>query len=326
MSLSYSLRLLCILIVVAGLMLALAQLALAQFAEPILRHLNAVTARRRERILYLLQIGPALLSVFVAVVLCLPAYLWCEPHGGNERVSLVCVMLAAGLGLWFASALLRGLRLALRTLRFAHRCRRSGLPLSDDRALVILAVPDPGRPVALIGFFRPLVLVSDAFVRVARGVHPDAFALALAHERAHVAHRDNWKLLTLSLLPRLPRFLAGGDPWRRHWQTAADWAADDDAVRGEPARALLLAGILVQAARSVHGTPPPVLSSALTSAETNLAARVHRLTNPSAEPAPAAPSILPNVAALAGFAAAAILVLSPWIYSLSEWLLHLGAA
>jgi len=326
MSLSYSLRLFCILIVVAGLVLALAQLAPALFAPRILRRLETVTARRRERLLYLLQIGPALVSVFVAVVLCLPAYLWCEPRGGSERVSIVCVVLAAGLGLWFAAALLRGLRLTLRTLRFAHRCRHAGLPLGDDHALAILALPDPGRPVALIGFLRPLVLVSDGFVRLARALHPDAFALALAHERSHVAHRDNWKLLTLSLLPRLPRFPGGGDPWRRPWQTAADWAADDDAVCGDPARALLLANILVQAARCACAPRPPVLSSALTSAETSLAARVYRLTNPPGEPIPAAPSILTDVAAIAGLAAAAVLMLSPWIYSLSEWLLHLGAA
>lgn len=326
MSLSYSLRLLCVLVVVAGIVLALAQLAPALVARSILRRLDTLSARRRERFLYLLQFGPALLAALAAVALCLPAYLYFEPHREMESVSLVCVLVAAGLGLWFASGLVRGLRLTLRTLRFARASHRSGELLSRDGALPVVAVANPGRPVALIGFFRPRVLVSPAFVRTARSLHPDALPLALAHERSHAAHRDNWKLLSLSLLPRLPRFLSGGDPWRQRWQAAADWAADDDAVQGDSARSLLLAEVLVHAARCAHPAHPPVLSSALTSAEAGLVARVHRLTHPQGAPAPATRPTLPGLAALALLAAALILAFAPCVYSLSEWLLHLGAA
>jgi hypothetical protein len=327
MSLSYTLRLLCVLVVAAGLVQAGAQLAVAIGARSILRGLESASARRRERILYLLQIGPALLAGFFAVALCLPAYLCFEPHRAMESVSPACVLFAAGLGLWFASGLLRGLRISIRTLRFARACRRSGEILCVEGVLPVFVVPDLGYPVVLAGFFRPRILVSADFVRTARSLGPDAFALALAHEQSHAVHCDNWKLLTLNFVPRLDRLVPGGARWQRLWQAAADWAADDDAVHGNPAHSLLLARVLVQAARCAHDPRSSVLCTALTSAEAGLAARVDRLTHPRRASIADASSNLAGFAFVALLAAAAAaLAASPWIYALSERLLHLGTA
>jgi hypothetical protein len=327
MSLSYTLRLLCVLVVVAGLVQAGGQLAVTFGARSILRRIESASARRRERILYLLQIGPALLAGFFAVAVCLPAYLCFEPNRTTERVSLACVLFAAGLGLWFASGLLRGLRVSIRTLRFSRACRGSGKILSVEGVLPVLVVPDLDYPVVLAGLFRPRILVSATFFRIAQSLDPDAFTLALAHEQSHAVHCDNWKLLTLSFLPRLDRLFPGGTAWQRLWQAAADWAADDDAVDGNPAHSLLLASILVQAARCAHNPRSSVLCTALTSAEAGLAARVHRLTHPRRALIADASSNLAGFAFLALLAAAAAaLAASPWIYALSERLLHLGTA
>lgn len=322
MTLSYTLRLLCILLVAAGLALAVSQIAFALSSGWIRRRLDSLTARRRERILYLLQIGPALFAAFVAAAVCLPAYLRGETNIQPERVSLLCLLAAAFTALWFGGAVLRGLRITVRTLCYARACRRSGRRLQHNSDIPVLAIPDAGPPLRLIGFLSPLILVSPALTRLA----PEAFDLALAHERSHAAHRDNWKLLTLSFLPRLDSLLPGGDRWNQAWQSAADWAADDDAVRGDTARSLLLAATLVTVARTASLGRVPYICTALTTADAALALRVDRLLHPRHDLRSSASSVFVGLAALALFGAAALATVSPWIYELCERLLHFGPA
>ena len=170
----------------------------------------------------------------------------------------------------------------------------------------MLCVPDVELPVALVGLLHPVVIVSAEFACVADQLHPDAIAVALAHERAHAAHRDNWKLLSLAFLPRLDGFLLSGNRWIEFWQTAADFGADEDAVRGDPSRSLLLAEVLVRAARCANGPRPPALCTALTSAEAGLAARIDRLTRSQCDSRLDTTSALPGVTVLAVLAGAAL--------------------
>lgn len=323
MTLSYSLRLLCVLTVVAGLVLAISQMALALAARWILRRIDRASARWRERVLYLVQIGPALLAVFIAGAICLPAYLYGETNPGSETVSGLCLFFAAVVNFWFGWSLLRGILLTVRTVHFARSCRESGRVFGKSGGIPVLTLRDPGPPARLIGFFRPLILLSVEFA----GTGSSGLALALAHERSHAHQLDNWKLLTLSFLPRFDRLLRGGDPWGRLWQRAADWAADDDAVRGEPTRSLLLAEVLVAAARAtntVSDSRMPYIYTALTAGDAGLAARVDRLLHPRHNDRSDS-SISFAVAAIAAFAAVMACALSPWIYALSEGFLHLGA-
>ncbi|HEX4004799.1 MAG TPA: hypothetical protein VHX60_01365 [Acidobacteriaceae bacterium] len=324
MNLSYTLRLLCLLTVVAGFVTAALQIILALNARSLLRRLEAAGARRRERILYLLQVAPLLLGLFVAGALCLPEYLLFEPTHETEPVGWICLLLTAAVVLWFGSALLRGLRIALRTLRFTSACRRSGriVPHASS-SLPVRALVDPNPPVCLIGFLHPLVVVSADLLE-AGGLNPGALDVALDHERAHAQHRDNWKLLSLCLLPRLHRRFGPSDCWQQHWQKAADWAADDDAVRGDPARSFLLAETLVRAARSVRGSSSSIICTALTSAETGLSARIDRLLRPPQVSRPVGASLSFGLGAAAFLALGAAGIAFPWIYSLSEHILHLG--
>ncbi len=320
MTLYWTLRLLCVLAVAAGIVLAISQIVLALAARWILRRLDAITARWRERILYLLQIGPALLAAFVAAALCLPAYLRGETNLESERVSALCLLLAVVIVVGFAFSFLGGLRISLRTIRITRACRRSGRLIAHHGGIPVLAVHDSGPPVRLIGFFRPLILVSasPAFA-------PGTFDLALAHERSHATHRDNWKLLTLSFLPRFDRLLPGGDPWSRPWQQAADWAADDDAVQSDSVRSVLLAEALVTAARAANSIQASraYVCSALTADDAGLAARVDRLIHPRPGAHPSSSSVILALAAIVVSAAIGACALSPWIYTLSERLLHL---
>lgn len=324
MTLSYTLRLVCLLTVVCGVVTAALQILLACGSRFVLRHLDGAAARRRERILYLTQIAPLLVAVLVASALCLPEYLLHEPTHETEPVGWLFLLLAAAVGLWFGLALLRGFRVVLRTLRFVTACRRSGrLVAHRGSEAPMLALDHANPPVGLIGFLRPLILISSDLLE-AGGLGPGALEVALDHERSHAAHRDNWKLLTLSFLPRLRRLPALSDRWMRPWQEAADWAADEDAVRGDPARSFLLAEALVRAARSVRGSHAAVISTALTSADTELAARVDRLLRPRLA---SSSTQMPGPFGLAAVVLSAIgaaVIASPWIYDLSERLLHLG--
>lgn len=320
MILSYTLRLLCLLLIVSGLLHLALQLGLARNARSILRRLKAAPARRQERVLYLLQTGPPLASTFIAAALCIPGYLRYEPHQAAEGVGWLCLLAAGVVGLWFGSGLLRGLRITLRTLHFTRTCRRRGQLLpTPGSGTPLLTVTDPDCPLGLIGFLRPLILISQDLVQPG-GLHPRALPVALDHERSHALHFDNWKLLSLSFLPRLP-----ADPWQQPWQAASDWAADDDAVRGDPARSLLLAEALVRAARSVRPSRASVIRTALTTAEAGLAARIDRLIHPRHASPAAGNSPLPALAALALITVGAAAAASPCIYGLSEALLHLGS-
>ncbi|MGA7522256.1 MAG: hypothetical protein WBW84_07220 [Acidobacteriaceae bacterium] len=324
MILSYSLRLLCLLLIVFGLLDATLQLVLARCAPFVLRRLDSSSARRRERILYHIQLAPSLAALFMAAAVCIPAYLRFEPTRAAESVSGLCLLLAAAIGFWIGFSLLRGSHIVLRTLRFTRACRRSGQLLHDCGATPVLALARTDYPVALLGFRRPLIVVSAALLAEGR-VHPDALAVALDHERSHALHRDNWKLLSLCFLPRLN--LLFGDPWTQPWRTAADWAADDDAVRGDSNRSLLLAEAIVQSARTTRAVAHPVaplIHSALTSADVGLATRIDRLLHPRPASDATRSSILPGITAVLLLAAMAAIAASPWIYPLSESLLHLS--
>ncbi|MGC2499478.1 MAG: hypothetical protein WA374_17150 [Acidobacteriaceae bacterium] len=326
MTLSYSLRLLCLVLIVFGALCATLQLILIRCAPFILRGLQSTPARRRERILYGIQLVPALAALFLAASVCVPAYLRFEPTHEAESVSGLCLVLTLTAALWVGLSLLRGLRITLRTLRFTRACRRSGQPLQTCDATPVLTLRRTAYPVALLGFRKPLIIVCADLLAKDR-LRPDALDVALDHERSHALHRDNWKLLSLSFLPRL-RFLFS-DPWERAWQAAADWAADDDAVRGDLNRSLLLAEAIVQTARAARAARPlaesltPVIHTALTSAEAGLATRIDRLLHPLPTRTERS-SIVPRLTAALLLAAIAILATSPWIYPLSESLLHLG--
>lgn len=318
MDLSYLLRLLCLVVVVVGAVHALGQLALAACSRPILRLLAAATARGRERALYLLQAAPLCAAFLFAGALCVPEYLRLEPANSAEAVSPLCLALAAAVVLWFGASALRGARLCLRTVRFTRACERCAHPLESAAELPLLALPQTGPLIALAGFFRPTLLVSRDLL-AGRMLDPAALAVAFDHERSHAAHRDNWKLLSLRLLPGL-----GWNPWLAEWKSAAEWAADDDAARGDAARRLLLAETLLRVARCAPAAALPILHTGFSCREQELAARIDRLLR---EPAPcnaARRSLLVAAAALVLALAAAAVILWPSVYALSESILHLG--
>jgi hypothetical protein len=300
------------------------QSSLSLNARFILKRLENASARRQERAFYRLQIAPLLAAIFFAGALCLPEYLHYEPTHQSEPVGCVSLLVAAAVTLWFGSALFRGLRLTLRTLLFLRACCRSGhIVRGSVGTPPVVALAEQNPPVALVGFLHPCILISAGLLDTG-GLNGDALEVALDHERSHAAHRDNWKLLVLSFLPCLALPLSGSNRWKRHWQSAADWAADDDAVRGDPARSILLAEALVRTARSVTKSHGAVICAALTSAEAGFAARIDRLLRPAQDGGSTRASLPLGMAALLLLGLGVVGIASPWVYALSEHILHLG--
>lgn len=321
MTLPYILRLVCLLAFVAGVMQAALQIGLAWGGRSILRLLQPASVRQRERALYLLQVGPALTALLFASAVFLPQYLLHEPDGGSERVSWITVGLACGVFLWFGSATLDALRITVHTMRFVRASRLAGRTTEVGHAgIPVISLPDAGHLMALAGFLRPVILVSDTLLEPG-ALDEDALRLALDHELSHALRRDNWKLLSLRCLPRPFLYPAAG-AWFQQWQIAAECAADDEAAGAAPERRLLLAETLLKVARSAASPRAPMVYTALSCGSDGLPERIERLLRPSTGSGDSPRALVTSLTVPGIGLAALALAISPWIYGISEWILH----
>ena len=279
MSLTYLERLICLIAVVGGTVHAGTELVLHLIAPFVLRLIESLRSRQRERFLFAMQGIPLLAGMFVTGALCVPQYLRTETNLGSERISSVCVLAALLIALWYGIAALRGVRIALRTMSFLRSMKRAG----GHNAFFYRSTPVvvcPGMSgVALAGLLRPHILLSEDLAG-ASGLSGIALEIVLDHECSHARQFDNWKLFALNFVPTLG--LKAARTWMELWQSAAEWAADDDAVKGESSRLLVLAETLVAVARTASPHPPMVWAT-LASANAELAARIDRLLVPRAE-------------------------------------------
>jgi Zn-dependent protease with chaperone function len=127
----------------------------------------------------------------------------------------------------------------------------------------------------------------------------EQLAAAILHERAHAAAFDNLKRLLLAFTPGMIPGIHGFAALERQWARYTELAADDDAVAGDPHRALALASALVRVARL--GVMPAPLASSLLDGD-GLTERVERLLHP----VPYSPSCRGLTPALAAAGAAAV--------------------
>ena len=324
MLLSYSLRVTCLI----GVTLAILQVTLEMLlwigAPIILRVVNSLPLRQRERTLYLVQLLPVVLAVLLTALFFVPQYLSNETNLAPEHVGRLCIVLAASLYVWWAARIVRGIRTVGRTILFARACHLGEDHLTLAAYTPVVTVSGQISRVALVGFRRPFILISKSLVDKG-GLDPLALQVVLDHERSHAAQRDNWKLLSLYFLPRLDLRLPGRKTWMQLWQSTAEWAADDDAVGGSSTRALMLAETLVALARTHSSVERQIACTYLVCEDTELALRVERLLHQ----APDMPlSQRHKIGLLLGFIALGVVSISaafsPVLRYLPEHLLHLG--
>jgi hypothetical protein len=325
MALSYSLRLVCLIVVSAGLLQLALELLFWIGSPLLLRLLASLPIRQRERALYLVRLAPFILALLITVSFCVPWYLSNETNFAAERVSSLCLVLAAGVSAWYGVSAFGGLRIALRTALFTRACKRDGQGMitSPDET-PILTFSGPAHRVALVGLVRPFIFISKSLVEDG-GLDPLALEVVLDHERSHATQRDNWKLLSLHCVPRLNLRLPTGSTWMQLWQNVAEWAADEDAVRGNSTRAFQLAETLVFFSVHAAARATRIASTALVCREADLVTRVERLINRDAGSSAqynryAAVAFWTVLLATALFLA----TLTPLLHELPEHLLHLG--
>ncbi len=238
------------------------------------RRAEGMCARSAARLLFLLRLAPFTAAVIVVAALCVPSYLWLEPHGKTESVGMLCV-LAAALGmLQWAMAARRVIGAVAGNLAFGRRCRNAGVELRVPGQPAPVVIVDGSAPLlALSGVLRPRLFLSR---EVFDSLAPEELEAALCHEDAHRHSRDNLKRLALLLTPEVAPFARPFAALERQWAKYSEWAADDEASGGDPARALWLASALVRVARL--GAPPQLaLVTSLTACGSGLQARVGRL-------------------------------------------------
>jgi len=281
MILSYPMRLACLVVVSMGLLQLGFELAIWVCGPAILRMARAMPLRHRERTLYLAQLLPVLLALAFTGLFAVPRYVSNETNFSPEGVGSACVLLAVALVVWCAVKFGGGVAMVVRTALFGIEAFREACQGSEAVATgldetPVLVVAGLRPRVALVGLMRPFIFISRSLVE-AGGLDKPALEVVLDHERSHAAQGDNWKLLSLQCLPRLNLRLTGGKTWMQLWQNAAEWAADEDAVQGNSARALLLAETLVTLARSNSFSASRIACTNFVCEETDLAQRVERL-------------------------------------------------
>ncbi len=269
MTLSYSLRLIYFSLACFGLVNLAVTLVLRRLSNRMIQHAGKMQSSRASSFLIALRLCPAALGLLAVAVFCVPSYLWLEPDIASEDASVVGLTAAIlGFSMW-GVAFARALRAALRSARFSQDCKQIGAERNG-----IITVPNAGRLIALVGIFRPRLIVSS---EVIDALDAGQLAVALRHERMHQASRDNLKRLLILLSPAL--FLSDLE---RAWKRFAEWSADDLAAAGDTVRSAELASALVRVAR-IRPTAAPALATSLLEESDGLRVRVDRLL----EPAPA---------------------------------------
>ena len=308
MILSYLLRLLCLSLAAFFLVHTAAALLLSLAARAALRAAARMPARRAARLLLALRLLPATLALFLVLGVCVPSYLWLETEVSGEEVGIACLLAAALAAAQCLFALTRGVRAAARTRRhastWAHSAHSSILPGAAAPVWIL----DSRPPVlALAGLFHAHLVISRPVIQA---LSPSQLAAALRHEEAHRRSHDNLKrllvLLSPDLLPGFPGFTA----LERAWYRFSEWAADDEAVAGNPESSLSLAAALVRVARLGGKLSPPPLTAAFLGNAADLSERVERLLCPAA-PVPAPHRNPLAIAATAALALAAACLLHP---------------
>jgi len=239
------------------------------------RFSQRITARAAARCLLILRLFPTVVSLMLVAGLCVPSYLWLEPQASAERIGWTCLAFAILGAAGCFGSIARVARALAASARFNREWQQAGSKtLPADKSLKAVIVEKEAPLLALAGIFRPRLIVSEA---VLCSLSAEELQLALQHENAHRISFDNLKRLFLLLVPSPMLFLRGHSSLERCWAKFSEWAADDEAVRGDSHRAVSLAGALLRVARL--GTAPRLsfLHTSLCAGDRDLSERVDRL-------------------------------------------------
>jgi Zn-dependent protease with chaperone function len=275
MSAPYAVRLFCLCLASFFVVNAGAGLLVSAGSRRAMRFAGTMRAGAAARFLFAMRILPFALGVGAVVGLCVPSYLWFEPHATPERVGVGCLALVfLGAVSWLVA-----MGRVSRALVISERCQRIWNETGREHRLTretarAMVVEKDAPLLALAGILRPRLIVSRG---VLCALSADQLDVALQHEKAHRVSRDNLKRLFLLMVPDSIPFVRGLGALEEAWAKFAEWAADDEAVRGDSNRAVSLASALLRVARMGAGPRLSFLHTSLVGGDRDLAARVERL-------------------------------------------------
>ena len=320
----------------AGFFLLNACLSLgAHFAFHLISRLS-LTVQQRARLLFLLRVLPAAVSLLCALFLIVPSYFVLEPRATSERLSLPMLLFAS-----FALYLLiHSAAKAMITWRIGRVLLRNWLRKAHPIALPGISIPAyrleatcPGSAfpvIAVIGAFRPLLFVS---AQVFNSLTQEEMAATLQHEVGHLAAHDNLKRLLARSSPAAFSFLPGAAKFARMWHAASEECADLYAVQQGRAAPLALASALIKVSRMVPSRCPAASLSGAYFLERDdlpgVSRRVHLLLEAAEFPASAMASPRPmRLMLVSGLVVASLLALFyptvlAGVHELLENFLHL---
>jgi hypothetical protein len=333
MPLSYSFRLFCLALLGIGCAQTLTELAFWLASPRLIKILSGRGARSQEQFLFWGQIATHALALLLTVAFVVPRYVEAETNLFAERVGLLSLAVAVLILLRYLHALQHGFSMWWRAAQLQHMFDSAGvadIPATPGPPVISASGLCP--PVAVVGLLRPRILIAKAMLDPSN-LSPEGLAIALDHEHAHLSHGDNWKLFALTCLPSLGLHTQAHPKPVRLWQRYNDWAADDDAVRDSPDRALTLAESLVVCAKSIPAIRPDFLFTGFAAHEAELEARIERLLNvdrflhTDISQQLTAGQRLPALLACAGAVLVPVCLLATkasWLHDVAETILHLG--
>lgn len=246
---------LCIAVCLAVFLLTAASaVLLANLASCLLRYWNLRESLIRfPTLLFCLRVFPFALAVITALGFTLPAFLLLEPRRTTERPEAP-LLIAAGLALAVLIVLtVRCARILQTTRRLVQNWQGSGKLLHiSGVSLPVYAIENPGWLLSVTGFINPKVFIGG---EVLSCLSPEELRAAVQHEASHVRSFDNLKQLVLRIT-ELPSWFSQLAWLDTAWSLAAEFAADEDALR-EGTSMLDLGSALVKVGRLSHSTLGP---------------------------------------------------------------------
>ena len=248
-----------------------------------------VAAVRARRLLWL-RAAPSGLAAFLTGAIVLPSFAMLEPRGGSEAVGPMLIAFALVGALQLAAAIVVATVTIMRT-RAIERCwlrSAADLVVHPPAGVPAFAIDSLTPVVALVGVFSPKLVAAHRVIAACSGHELNAI---VAHERGHLASRDNLKRWLLNCAPDALRCTPIHHEIVRAWHDAAEDAADDVASAGDVRARTDLAALLIKIARLATD---PVRAGVTVSPfvePDGLERRVHRLIAETAQPAAPRPGV-----------------------------------
>jgi hypothetical protein len=198
----------------------------------------------------LLRAFPGTASVLFVITLYLPVVCRQEPGSVEERASVAMCVLATVAASILIGAAMRGLR----SVRATQRVVRSWTPGARTIDFAELSIPafviEAQFPVvAIVGIFHQRLFIAR---QVLEHCSTEELRAVVAHERAHLQHRDNLLRLLLCCFPDLLSITPVAARLEQAWTRASEERADDEAAQA--GLGLELASALCKVARLARGS------------------------------------------------------------------------